>query len=137
MNPTGDFEHNWGWLLPGVDFRNLGLTPQFDVTAPLAARMWTALTGQPVNGVMAMDVAGSSNCWRRPARRRRRSDDRADNVEQYLLHDQYVGLTDSGSAQRQDALGALTKVVLRQLQSQSTDLRTLVRPCPARWPGAT
>lgn len=126
VNPTGDFESNWGWLQPGLDFRNLGLTPRFDVTAPLAAKMWTALTGQPVNGVMAMDVAGVKQLLEAtgpvvvggqtigP-----------DNVEQYLLHDQYVGLTDSGSAQRLDALGALTKVVLHQLEGQSTNLRTL------------
>ena len=43
---------------PGVDWRNLGLTPQFDVTAALAARMWAARTGQQVDGVLAVDVAG-------------------------------------------------------------------------------
>ncbi len=48
-------------------------------------------------------------------------------VEQYLLHDQYDGLTDNatGSGARQDALGALTGAVLRQLQGQTTDLRSL------------
>ena len=125
MNPTGDFQRNWGWLLPGVDFRNLGLTPQFNVTAPLAAHMWTALTGQPVNGVMALDVAGVKQLL--VATGPVVVDGQtisADNVEQYLLHDQYVGLTDGGG-QRQDALGALTNVVLHQLESQSTDLRTL------------
>ncbi|HZM53954.1 MAG TPA: DUF4012 domain-containing protein, partial [Acidimicrobiales bacterium] len=53
VTASGDLERNWGWLRPGVDWRNLGLTPQFDVTAPLAARMWTASTGQQVNGVLA------------------------------------------------------------------------------------
>ncbi len=55
---TGDFERNWGWLNPTLDLRNLGWTPQFDVTAPLAAAMWTELTGQPVDGVISLDVAG-------------------------------------------------------------------------------
>ena len=49
---TGDLQRNWGWLKPGVDWRNLGLTPQFDVTAPLAAQMWAARTGQQVDGVL-------------------------------------------------------------------------------------
>jgi Protein of unknown function (DUF4012) len=42
----GDLAARWGWLLPGVDWRNLGLTPQFDVTGPLAAAMWKASSGQ-------------------------------------------------------------------------------------------
>ena len=51
----------------------------------------------------------------------------ADNVEQYLLHDQYVGLTDgpAGGNSARMRLGALTNAVLHQLESQSTDLRTL------------
>jgi hypothetical protein len=128
VNPTGDFRSNWGWLLPGVDLRNLGLTPQFDVTAPLAARMWTALTGQPVDGVLAIDVAGVRQLLEAtgPVVVNGQTIS-ADNVEQYLLHDQYAGLTDAaaGADERQDALGSLTSVVLRQLQGQSTDLRAL------------
>jgi hypothetical protein len=128
VNPTGAFQRNWGWLLPGVDLRNLGLTPQFDVTAPLAARMWTALTGQKVDGVLALDVAGVKQLLE--ATGPVVVDGQTigpDNVEQYLLHDQYVGLSDSsaGADERQDALGTLTGAVLRQLQGQSTDLRTL------------
>jgi hypothetical protein len=51
----------------------------------------------------------------------------AGTVEQYLLHDQYDGLTytSSASGDRQDALGALASAVLSQLQSQSTDLKSL------------
>ncbi len=125
---TGDLERNWGWLLPGVDWRNLGLTPQFDVTAPLAARMWAARTGQQVDGVLAVDlvglrqilsatgpvVAGGTTIT-------------VDNVEQYLMHDQYAGLTDdsAGNSTRADALGGIADAVLRQLQGQTTDLRTL------------
>ncbi|MGO8871928.1 MAG: DUF4012 domain-containing protein [Acidimicrobiales bacterium] len=125
---TGDLQRNWGWLHPSLDMRNLGLTPQFDVTAPLAARMWTTLTGQQVNGVIAIDVAGLRQLLE--ATGPVESDGQtvsADNVEQYLLHDQYEGLTDNstGSTQRQDALGSLTSAVLRQLEGQSTDLRTL------------
>lgn len=125
---TGDLERNWGWLRPGVDWRNLGLTPQFDVTAPLATRMWAARTGQQVNGVLAVDVAGLQQLMTAtgPVVVAGRTIS-ADNVEQYLLHDQYVGLSDAtaGAGTRQDALGSLAGAVLRQLQGQSTDLRTL------------
>jgi hypothetical protein len=128
VNPTGDLLRNWGWLHPGRDMRNLGLTPQFDVTAPLAARMWTALTGQPVSGVLSLDVAGVRQLLQAtgPVVANGQTIS-ADNVDQYLLHDQYNGLTDTatGAAARQDALGALTSAVLRQLQGQSTNLRSL------------
>ncbi len=126
VNPTGDFARNWGWLQPGVDFRNLGLTPQFDVTAPLAARMWTSLTGEKVDGVMALDVAGLKQLMQAtgPVIAGGMTIS-ASNVEQYLLHDEYANATDSSdSASRLDALGDLTAGVLHQLE-QSTDLRAL------------
>lgn len=125
---TGDLERNWGWLDPGVDWRNLGVTPQFDVTAELATRMWAARTGQQVAGVLSVDVAGLRQILTAtgPVQAAGITVD-ADNVEQFLLHDQYDGLSDdsAGNASRSDALGAIADAVLRQLQGQSTDLRTL------------
>ena len=128
VTATGDLERNWGWLLPGVDFRNLGVTPQFDVTAPLAARMWLAATGQRVDGVLGIDVAGLQQILSAtgPVEVGGRTIG-ADNVESYLFHDQYAGLTDStlGISDREDQLGSLASAVLRQLQGESTDLRSL------------
>ena len=130
VTATGDLARNWGWLQPGVDWRNLGVTPEFDVTAPLAARMWEASTGQHVDGVLALDVAGLRQILSAtgPVVVGGRTVG-ADDVEQYLLHDQYDGLTDSATADagRQDALGGLASAVLRELQGQSTDLRSLGR----------
>ncbi len=128
---TGDLQRNWGWLHPSLDLRNLGLTPQFDVTAPLAARMWTALTGQPVNGVMALDVAGLRQLLvaTGPVVVAGGQTVDADNVETFLLHDQYAGLTDNtaDANDRQDALGTLARAVLDQLQGQSLDLTSLAK----------
>ncbi len=127
---TGDLQRNWGWLNPSLDLRNLGLTPQFDVTAPLAARMWTALTGQTVDGVLALDVAGLEKLLE--ATGPVVVDGQtigAGNVEQFLLHDQYAGLSDNAADanDRQDALGALSRAVLDQLQGQSIDLTSLAK----------
>jgi hypothetical protein len=125
---TGDLQRNWGFLQPGTDWRNLGLTPQFAVNAPLAARMWAASTGQRVDGVLAIDVVGLRQLLTAtgPVEAGGVTVDAA-NVEQYLLHDQYAGLTDlsAGNAARSDALGGIADAVLHQLQGQSTDLRTL------------
>ena len=128
LTVTGDLERNWGWLEPGVDWRNLGLTPQFPVTAALAARMWAADTGQQVDGVLAVDVEGLQMILGAtgPVQAGGQTVD-ASNVEQYVLHDQYDGLSDNsaGNASRSDALGAIADAVLRQLQGQTTDLRAL------------
>jgi hypothetical protein len=127
---TGDLQRNWGWLHPSDDFRNLGLTPQFDVTAPLAARMWTALTGQPVDGVIAVDVAGLRQLLLTtgPVEVDGQTVS-ADTVEQYLLQGQYVGesATTGASSVRHDALGDLAHAVISQLQGQTADLTSLAR----------
>jgi hypothetical protein len=124
---TGDLEHDWGWLYPSLDYRNLGLTPQFDVTAPLAARMWTAQTGQPVDGVLALDVVGLRQLLEASGPVEVGGQTiTAGNVEQFLLHDQYVSYgSDVSSNDRDDALGALAGTVLRQLQGETLDLKAL------------
>lgn len=127
---TGDLQRNWGWLYPSLDMRNLGLTPQFDVTGPLAAQMWNKLTGQDVNGVIALDIAGVQQLLAAtgPVQVGGLTIS-ADNAEQYLLHDQYVGLSDNPADAdgREDALGHLAGAVLQQLQSQSVDLTSLAK----------
>jgi hypothetical protein len=125
---TGDLEQNWGWLKPGVDWRNLGVTPEFDVTAPLAARMWQANTGQSVDGVLALDVEGLRQLLvaTGPVVVGTTTVS-ADTIDQYLLHDQYEGLTDDATADsgRTEQLGALASAVIGNLQSQSLDLKAL------------
>jgi hypothetical protein len=128
VTATGDLERNWGWLLPGVDWRTLGVTPQFDVTAPLAARMWAARTGQQVNGVLAVDIVGLRQILTATGPVQAAGVTvTADNVLPYLMHDQYAGLANdsAGNAARADALGAIADATLHQLQGQSTNLRTL------------
>ena len=125
---TGDLQRNWGWLLPGVDWRTLGVTPQFDVTAPLAARMWAVRTGRQVDGVLAIDLVGLRQILTATGPVRAAGVTiTVDNVLPYLMHDQYAGLTDDagGGTARADALGAIADATLHQLQGQSTDLRTL------------
>ena len=126
---SGDLEARWGWLLPGVDWRNIGVTPQFDVNGPLAAAMWHAATGQVVDGVLAVDVAalqqvlgvtgpvvvGTSTVT-------------AQNVEQLLMHDQYVGLSYGGSQAelaRLEELGSLAQSTFQALEDRSVDLHAL------------
>jgi len=125
---TGDLETNWGWLLPGVDWRNIGLTPQFDVNGPLAARMWEAATGQAVDGVMAVDVDTLQQFLQvtGPVTLTDGTTLNAFNVIEYLTHDQYAGLSDqAGSQVREDRLGSLATAALDALDTESLDLKSL------------
>jgi hypothetical protein len=124
----GDLGRNWGWLLPGVDWRNLGLTPQFDVNAPLAARMWRAETGQSVDGVLAVDVETMRQFLEvtGPVTLTDGTVLNAGDVVQYLTHDQYVGLSDQESSEtREDRLGSLATATLDALDDESLDLKAL------------
>jgi hypothetical protein len=132
----GDLEARWGWAMPSVDWRNLGLTPQFDVNGPLAARMWAAATGEHVDGVMAVDVEALRQILTvtGPVTLQDGKVVSANDVMPFLLHDQYAGLTDipvaSGAAAqaqqaRQEALGSLAHSALSALENESLDLKSL------------
>jgi hypothetical protein len=129
----GDLEARWGFLLPGVDWRNLGVTPQFDVTAPLAARMWKASTGQSVDGVMALDVQGLQEILgvTGPVTTDSGMVVSADNVDQFLLHDQYVGENDANEAGRVDELSSLASAALHAFENRPIKLRSLVNALSA------
>ncbi len=55
---TGDLAARWGWTDPSQEWRNLAMSPRFPANAQLAAEMWKAKTGEPVDGVIAIDPIG-------------------------------------------------------------------------------
>ena len=134
VSVTGDLEARWGWVKPGVDWRNLGFTPQFDVNAPLAARMWQAETGQHVDGVLSVDLEALHQILMAtgPVTLSDGTVVNADNVVQLLSHDQYKGLSDQPTSQqnrvesgREDRLGLLAQAALNALENDSLDLKSL------------
>jgi hypothetical protein len=130
----GELEARWGFLLPGVDWRNLGLTPQFEVNAPLAARMWQADTGQRVDGVLAIDVQSLQEILgvTGPVTTSTGQVVSADNVVPFLLHDQYVGESyGNGSGQRVDQLSTLATATLNALEDRPYSLRSMVNALSA------
>ena len=48
-------ESLWGWLGRESDFRNLMVSPRFDVSAPLAAQVWERSGKGAVDGVLVID----------------------------------------------------------------------------------
>jgi hypothetical protein len=117
----------WGWMHPTEEWRSLATSPRFDVTAPLAAQMWQAATGETVDGVLAVDaitlqallaaqgpiVAGGQTLS-------------AENVVDFLLLGQYAGaaITDP-QVGRRDVLGEVARGAVDTLASrpwQASDL---------------
>jgi hypothetical protein len=124
-----ELEARWGYLLPGQDWRNLGLTPQFDVNGPLAASMWKASTGQSVDGVLAIDVQGLQELLQVTGSVTTATGQvvNSSNVVQLLLHDQYVGETydSAADAARTDELSTLASATLHALEDRPFKLHTM------------
>jgi HAMP domain-containing protein len=107
---SGSFAARWAWMDPSGEWRNLAVSPRFEVTGALAARMWQAKTGQKVDGVIVLDDDALAELLHAtsPVSIGGQTLDSA-NVVPFLLHDQYV---DAGSNDaRQDELGALAQAV--------------------------
>ncbi len=113
-----DVAARWGWLEPGREWRNLGVTPRFDVTAEQAARMWEAARGQRVDGVLGVDVLALQALLAGvgPVQVQGESVD-ADTVVQDLLHDQYLGLDPVDPASQEARRGRLAEVARLALES--------------------
>ena len=116
----GDLADRWGWLKPQTDWRNLMLSPRFDVNAELAARMWEASGGGAVDGVMSVDPVALAAVVR--ATGEVRVHDRpipGDAVVPELLHEQYVrhaGDEDKGA--RREELGLLARSAMAAIDSR-------------------
>jgi hypothetical protein len=91
VTADGDLGARWGYLHPGREWRNLMLSPRFDVNAALAARMWVAAGNQAVDGVLCIDPVVLQAILRAtgPVEATGRKI-RAKDVLDELLHDQYL-----------------------------------------------
>lgn len=128
-----DLEANWGPLLPNAEFRNLALSPRFDVTGELAARMWTEVTGREVAGVFAVDpvmlevLLGSTGAIEVDG-----ITYRADDVVDQLLIDQYEDFleTDIDQDARRERLGDVAKEAVSAFDGGGWDTKTLIEDLP-------
>lgn len=114
----GDLAARWDWLEPGREWRNLATTPRFDVTAPLAVRMWESLTGEKLDGVLALDVPflAAILAATGPVAVGDGVVDESSVVGR-LLRDQYQGLdVKDPQAERREELGAMASAVVGALE---------------------
>ena len=117
---TGALASLWGWLAPSADWRNLATTPRFDATAPLAAQMWQAETGQHVDGVLAVDpVTLQALLAAQGPVQVGAQQLSAANVVPFLLLDQYAGIP-ADVADQQDRLDQLSGVARATVDALSS-----------------
>jgi hypothetical protein len=124
----GDLAARWGWADPSQDWRVLGVDPNFNEIAPVAASMWRAVEHEQVQGVISIDIEALQQLLQvtGPVTIPDGPTESSAGVVQYLMHDEYENLTSSSSDEaRVNRLGPLTKVVLDALQDRPLDLKTL------------
>jgi hypothetical protein len=123
----GDLADRWGWLEPNREWRNLMTSPNFDVAAPLAARMWVAAGNRAVDGVMVLDPVALGGLLRGtgPVEVEGRRFDET-NIENELLHDQYLRFPSfEDKPERREGLGAIAGAIFSALDDGSWSLPRL------------
>jgi hypothetical protein len=124
---TGDLGARWGWLDPGSEWRNLALTPRFDVTAQLASQMWAARTGQTVQGVIVVDDQAIAAMLSATAPVNVAGTEvNGSNAVAFLMLGEYEGAFGAPEASgRVNDLGLLAHAALSQLTSGGVDVVAL------------
>lgn len=117
----------FGWLHPTLSFQFTNATADFPWSGKAMAAMYLHATGQPVNGVIALDVPGLSRLLSvvgpvqvpgiaEPVT--------ANNLSEIVLHQVYQGITPSSPSQIQknDVLSAVAKAVVDKMKGGHVDL---------------
>ncbi len=125
-----ELQQLWGFAPITQDWRWLGTSPRFDVTAPLAAEMWERATGQRVDGVLAVDpvTVQALLAAQGPVDVDGRHLSSADVLE-YLLRGQYdlVDASDPEQVARRDQLSTVAKAAVDTLSTRAWNADGLVQ----------
>ncbi len=120
----------WGFTPMGRDWRYLAMSPRFEATAPVAADMWAAATGEVVDGVLLVDpvTLEALLAAQGPVEAGGRELG-ADDVLGYLLLGQYEGLSNENPDQsdRRDQLSVVARAGVDTLTTRAWDVDALVR----------
>jgi hypothetical protein len=126
---TGDLAARWGWSVPNQEWRNLMLSPLLPENAQLAAQMWQAQGGPAIDGILVIDPVGLQALLSAsgPVNVDGREID-ANNVVQYVLHDQYVGVPfgNSQQQQRREQLSGIARAALTAIDQHGWHATSLV-----------
>ena len=132
--PTGDLAARWGFLQPGIEWRNLMPSPRFEQSARLAVEMWKASGHGDVDGVIAVDAIGLQAIIEATGPVPLGDETiRAKDVPQRILHDQYLQFGDERSQVgvdnlgRREALGTLAKSAVSAIDAGDYPASKLIR----------
>lgn len=126
VTAEGDLQANWGWLDPGRDLRQLGVTADFPQSAATAVRTWEAIPDNgPVDGVIVIDVDGIRSLLRAVGPVEVDGVTyTADDVRGKLLREQYQRYEDDRE-ERRDVLGDVAKVIFQRIEAGDWELGDL------------
>lgn len=126
VTADGDLQANWGWLDPGRDLRQLGVTADFPQSASTAVRTWAAIPGNhPVDGVIVIDVDGMRSLLRAVGPVEVDGVTyTADDVRGQLLREQYRRYEDDRD-ERRDVLGDVAQVIFERIEAGQWELGSL------------
>ncbi|HLW18367.1 MAG TPA: DUF4012 domain-containing protein, partial [Actinomycetota bacterium] len=113
----------YGWLSPGTEWRNVGSSPNFPVTAPIYAAMAQARGKHNVDGLLQIDVIGMRALLQVVGPVGRYN---AGNVEQLLLHDQYARFG-AQQVERRQEFSHLAEATFKALNDRPWDFVKLAR----------
>jgi hypothetical protein len=117
----------YGWLSPGVEWRNVGSSPDFPVTGPMYAAMAKRSKLGAVDGAIQLDVPGVRALLGvvGPVEIGGRHYD-ASNVERLILHDLYVEFK-ADQVPRRHEFSALAQGIFKALTDRTWDPRALIK----------
>ena len=117
----------YGWLNPGTEWRNVGSSPNFPVTAPIYAAMAQRRGGHKVDGVLQIDVIGMRALLQvvGPVTVLGTRYD-ATNVEQLVLHDQYARFG-AQQVERRQEFSLLAEATFKALNDRPWHFEQLAR----------
>ena len=125
----------WGWTGPSEEWRNLAMTPRFDISAEMAADMWKTKTGNSVDGVIVTDPFALQAILTAtgPVELDGKSIT-ADNILQDLLIDQYRSVGVRGASQvdtdndaRRVRLSRINQAVFQRVQDGHWDVTKMIQ----------
>ncbi|HEX6476109.1 MAG TPA: DUF4012 domain-containing protein [Acidimicrobiales bacterium] len=123
-----DVEALWSKTTPSLFWQSLGVTPQFNVTGPIAAQLWGSSATGHVDGAILVDVEGLQQLMTATGPVDVNGTTvTPDNVVPLLMNGQYQGLTSGVTDQtnRRELLGSLSRSTFQALESGGANLKTL------------
>ena len=117
----------WGELEPGREWRNLNMSADFSRTAPTAAAMWQGVTGEQVDGVLAVDVIAIARLLELtgPVTLDTGETISADTIQYDLMMGQYAEFGDDRDARR-ERLGEVVTAVLEAVNERTISASDLL-----------